>query len=204
MRDNFDRFRNILTFENEDEFYFIQVLVRGKDGNKANGNNKNRTIKYYTIKSMKEFDACETEIKYLCDTFNARAYIHYSKRSYEAVAKEMLRHVTDVFLCGNYLGMKGAFQHACGKTVKKEHKTYLVDIDFNPELTIEDNWTFVWTCKDCINNICENTNDQFKVLDVIPSNSGVHLICKPFNIKKLTDNFNVEVKQNAPTLLYKG
>ena len=31
------------------EFYFVQVLVRGKDGNNVNGNNKNRLIRYYCV-----------------------------------------------------------------------------------------------------------------------------------------------------------
>ena len=45
--DNFELFANKL-FEKplkEDEFYFLQILVRGKDGHHVSGNNKNRLIK---------------------------------------------------------------------------------------------------------------------------------------------------------------
>ena len=41
--DNFKLIRNYLTFNNQDEFYFLQVLIRGKDGHTeqgVNGNNK--------------------------------------------------------------------------------------------------------------------------------------------------------------------
>lgn len=95
MIDNFDIARQWMKFDSDDEFFFIQVLVRGKDGNKANGNNTNRTIKYYTVRSLDEFNAIEQEIKYLCSQFNTRAYIHYSKRSFKQVGREMLRDVTD-------------------------------------------------------------------------------------------------------------
>ena len=46
--DNFKLIRDYLTFNNPDEFYFLQVLIRGKDGHTeqgVNGNNKNRVIK---------------------------------------------------------------------------------------------------------------------------------------------------------------
>ena len=35
----------------EDTFFFVQILVRGKDGHHVSGNNKNRLVKYYTITS---------------------------------------------------------------------------------------------------------------------------------------------------------
>lgn len=40
---NFNLFKEVLEFNNEDEFYFVQILIRGKDGHKevgVNGNNK--------------------------------------------------------------------------------------------------------------------------------------------------------------------
>ena len=52
--DNFDLFKKIINPLNDDEFYFVQILIRGKDGHTepgVNGNNKNRLIKFYTIKS---------------------------------------------------------------------------------------------------------------------------------------------------------
>ena len=76
--DNFKLIRDYLTFNNQDEFYFLQILIRGKDGHTeqgVNGNNKNRVIKIYTIRSKEELDKVEPDIKKLCSVFNARAYI---------------------------------------------------------------------------------------------------------------------------------
>lgn len=48
--DNFDMIENILEFNSQDEFYFLQIIQRKKDGNITQiGNNGYRTIKTYYI-----------------------------------------------------------------------------------------------------------------------------------------------------------
>ena len=48
--DNFDIIKDIITFNNKDEFYFIQIVQRKKDGNNNQvGSNGYRTIKTYYI-----------------------------------------------------------------------------------------------------------------------------------------------------------
>ena len=91
--DNFNLFKKIINPYNDDEFYFIQILIRGKDGHTeqgANGSNKNRLIKFYTIKSAEHLEKVENEIKSICNAVNARAYIHPTKRNFKAVSKECL------------------------------------------------------------------------------------------------------------------
>ena len=205
MVDNFNIVRQWMKFDSDDEFFFIRVLIRGKDGHLVNGNNVNRTIKYYTVRSLDEFNIIESEIKTLCKEFNARAYIHYSKRSFRQVGREMLRDITDKLLSENWQGMKSAFQHCCSKCVPKKYKTYLVDIDYDSDeyRTCGDN--LINLCKDYINTECENFADMDKIIDMIPTNSGYHLICKPFNVHKFHDWApGIEVKTNSPTLLYKA
>lgn len=204
MVNNFDIVRQWMKFDSDDEFFFIQVLVRGKDGHSANGNNANRTIKYYTVRSLDEFNAIEPEIKTLCKEFGARAYIHYTKRSFKMIGKEMLRVITDRLLSENWQGMKSAFQHCCSKCVSKKYKTYLVDIDYDSDEYQIHGDDLVDLCKDYINEECDNCSDMDKIIITVPTNNGMHLICKPFNTKQFCDEFYVDVKQNAPTLLYKA
>jgi len=204
MVNNFDIVRQWMKFDSDDEFFFIQVLVRGKDGHSANGNNANRTIKYYTVRSLDEFNAIEPEIKTLCKEFGARAYIHYTKRSFEMIGKEMLRVITDRLLSENWQGMKSAFQHCCSKCVPKKYKTYLVDIDYDSDEYQTHGDDLIDLCKDYINEECENCSDMDKIITTVPTNNGMHLICKPFNTKQFSIQFDVDVKQNAPTLLYKA
>lgn len=193
--DNFSIFRTHLQFNSADEFYFLQVISRPKDGNKIYGNNINRTIKYYTIRSVEEFDRFEPEIKALCKEFNARAYIHYTKRLFSQVAKLMLPKVTEQYIDGNFQGMKGAFQDSCGKSVTKKYKTYLVDIDSKDKSLIE-------SIISAINN-CNSIN-QNKIVTMFQTSSGYHLITTPFHVEKFNEIYpEIDVHLNNPTLLYK-
>ena len=64
--DNFNLFKKIINPYNDDEFYFIQILIRGKDGHTeqgVNGSNKNRLIKFYTIKSAEHLAKLKMKLK---------------------------------------------------------------------------------------------------------------------------------------------
>lgn len=85
--DNFDMIENILEFNNQDEFYFLQIIQRKKDGNVTQiGNNGYRTIKTYYIFSKDQFLTKKEKIKELCLKNNARAYIHLNRRNAQEVA----------------------------------------------------------------------------------------------------------------------
>ena len=59
--DNFELIRRFMHFESTDQFYFMQILQRKKDGPGPNGivcgtNNKARAIKSYCITSVEMLD----------------------------------------------------------------------------------------------------------------------------------------------------
>ena len=79
--DNFELIRRFMHFESTDQFYFMQILQRKKDGPGPNGivcgtNNKARAIKSYCITSVEMLDRISIEVKHLCEYFNARAYLY--------------------------------------------------------------------------------------------------------------------------------
>lgn len=194
--DNFNLFKELLEFNNEDEFYFLQILVRGKDGHNANGNNKNRLVKYYTIKSIDDLCNKEEEIKKICDVLNARAYIHPTKRSFDKVANEVLRLTTDIYLSGkNSVGLKGTYSTACGKSYISSDKKYIIDLDGDAVNNIVDYVNFIDLWCDPI-----ATN---KFLYKVPTANGIHLITLPFNTTKFKERFpDIDIHKNNPTLLY--
>ena len=131
--DNFDLFREKMNWNSPDEFYFVQILIRGKDGHNepgVNGNNKNRMIKIYTIKSLEDLNKYESEIKAICHAVNGRCYVHPTKRSFNKVADECLRITTDVYLSKtNNVGLKAAYSTACGKSFISKNKKFIIDLD---------------------------------------------------------------------------
>jgi hypothetical protein len=89
----------------------------------------------------------------------------------------------------------------------KEDKTWLVDIDdFGPDSNK------VKVVMSIIRNHCEPYDDKKnkKIVAVIPTRSGTHLITKPFNLQafnkfkqaELTDDGEVAVLPDNPTILY--
>ena len=87
--DNFDIVYKQLSFGNDnDTLYFVQIVKRDKD----NPGQKSQFyaaqyIKEYYFKSLDEFKAKENEIKQLCQSLNARAYIYMNPRSEKIVNK---------------------------------------------------------------------------------------------------------------------
>ena len=198
--DNFELFKSVMKFDSEDDFYFVQILIRGKDGHTeqgVNGNNKNRLIKIYTIKSAEHLSRVEDEIKAICHAINARAYIHPARRSFREVADEMFRNFTQTYLSHNDIGLKGCYSTACGKSFVTKHKFYVVDLD-GEDATI-----------DKLNEIAEYIEDNcepfegIKLQYIVPTAHGEHLICKPFNTARFNQKYpNIDVHKNNPTLLY--
>ena len=198
--DNFNVFKKIINTLNEDEFYFVQILIRGKDGHTEpgiNGNNKNRLIKFYTIKSAEHLEKVENEIKSICNAVNARAYIHPTKRSFKAVSKECLKATVEMFLSENNMGLKGAYSTACGKSYITSDKKFVIDLD--DENASQEK---IKEIVDYITNECEPLSHN-KLCYRVDTAHGMHLITTPFNTAKFSQRFpSIDVHKNNPTLLY--
>ena len=196
--DNFDLFKSVLKFNSDDEFYFLQILIRGKDGHTEpgiNGNNKNRLIKYYTITSVNHLSNIEDEVKTICDGLNARAYIHPTKRSFKDVADEMLRITTEEYLSKHTVGLKGAYSRACGISYITSDKKFVVDLDGDYAKRSQE-------IAEYIEQFCEPIG-KIKTQYVVPTAHGIHLITTPFNTQKFSEYYNgIDVHKNNPTLLY--
>ena len=196
--DNFDLFKKILNFQNEDEFYFVQILIRGKDGHTeqgVNGNNKNRLIKFYTVKSVEHLTRLEPEIKDICDAINGRAYIHPTKRSFSSVGDETLRVTTEMYLSRNTLGLKGAYSTAAGKSYITSDKKFVIDLDGEDVNKLDE-------IREFINTECEPYS-VIKDKYTVPTVHGMHLITSPFNRQKFSIKYPlIDVHTNNPTLLY--
>ena len=130
--DNFELIRRFMHFESTDQFYFMQILQRKKDGPGPNGivcgtNNKARAIKSYCITSVEMLDRISIEVKHLCEYFNARAYFYPARRSFKKVAMRNMVLLANNISESNYGHAKTDYWSACGTT--EIEKLYLVDVD---------------------------------------------------------------------------
>lgn len=206
MVDNFKLIRDYLKFESEDDFYFLQILKRKKDGPGPNGiqvtgaNSKSRVIKTYCISSVEYLDKIESEVKHLCDYFNARAMIILSRRSYKETALLEMAQISSMIMFGQYKNVKSSYNSACAKS-KSLDKYFLIDIDAE-DLEHKE---FI---KNYIQNEARNDNVEHgqRILLELPTKHGFHLITTPFDINGLLKVYPKDkhefVHKDGPTILY--
>ena len=210
MVDNFELIKPLLSFDKHGDFYFLQLLQRKKDGcNVPNSSdNQRRLVKDYHITSTEKLDSLRDEIIASCNETGARAYIRLNKRNYRTVsmafAEETLMKARTNQEFGNTFN---EINSVIGRYPEpgKGNKTWIVDID-NTNVDSK----LVKDIKDIIVNYCQPF-DVEKIVAVIPTKSGVHLITRPFNQEtfyrmfsqfKLSNENEVSIKKDNPTVLY--
>jgi hypothetical protein len=200
MRNNFEQIRSTLRFE-DDHFYFIQIVQRKKEHPEL-ANSNNRVIRSYNISSLDKFDKNKDEIIKLCETFNARAYIHLNRRKWSKIALECLRHNAELIANKQYENIKSSFETVIGRTngESSETKTWMIDIDMN-DLEV------VNKIERIINSIEPIDRTVTKLMYTIPTKNGYHMITKPFNRAEFNKYIQLQgdvpdVHTDNPTILY--
>ena len=202
MIDNLEKVLPLLEFESEDDFYYLQILQRKKENPQLGSNS--RVIKNYYITSIDYLTKHYEEIKKLCEVFNARASIRLNKRSFEKVGFKTMTNIANTMMNKEYKFLKASYDRACGLGHNDKNKTWVVDIDKNEVIWLEQIINAIQPCEPQGN----------KIVAQIDSKSGIHLITKPFNIMQYKDNFadelraygmeyiDLEIHKDNPTNLY--
>lgn len=197
MKDNFEKIKPLLSFKSEDEFYFVQIIQRKKDTKMAVGsNNSNRLIKAYYISSIEQLDFLKEEMIFFAKHFNARVGINLNKRSFERTAFHTMKKISDQIMNRDYRSVRAAYNSVCGEYSKDNDKRWILDIDEKLDFEVMNS---------LLNQLLEVDPVGVKVIAVLDSRSGYHLITKPFNIgqiKDVLDFYKIEVHKNNPTNLY--
>jgi len=198
MIDNFEQIKKLLTFNSEDEFYFVQILQRKKDnpGNINGSNNSSRLIKAYYITSLEQLDRDKEEMIFFATHFNARIGINLNKRSFYKTAFNTLKHIAEQMHNKEFKQVKRAYNTSCGVHNGIEDKIWLLDFDYiptNPDWYID------------IRGILYGLQPigVDKIIDFIPSKHGVHVITKGFEVPKFLEIYpDISIHKNNPTNLY--
>lgn len=187
----------------KDEFFFVQILVRGKDGHHVSGNNKNRLVKYYTVTSKQQLLDLKDEIVGIAKAVTGRVYIHPTKRSFKEVANVALELTTHTYVSQNWIGLRSVFSTAAGKSFIVKDKKYIVDIDDIDMNTAEGQKKYNEISKRIYEVRGKGGNNAEKVVLVVPTKSGVHLITHPFDVDTFQKSYpDIDVHKNNSTLLY--
>lgn len=197
MVDNFDLIRDFITFDNPNEFYFVQIIRRAKDNNEIGSNNQ--FIKSYNVYSHQDLQQRKIRITDLCNKLNARAYIHLVPRNDETIALMMLEELAKIMRERQYPNTRNLFATMCGRyNPPKDKKLWLVDLD-NNNMPLE--------CFLMLLGEVRPEADKAKL--IVPTKSGKHVITTPFDLASFWNLFDrkpdvnvLEIHKNNPTVLY--
>lgn len=166
MVDNFDKVSDLLTFEEEGEFYQVIILVRKKDQDVPDNHQSSRTIKTYYIESLKQLNDKKEEIVKLCELFNARAGISTNVLNHKNLGFDLIRETTLRIESGSS-SLAYIYDKVVGKA-KSKRKRWLIDLDTRDESQLN-------SVKQLLKGL---TNEKLYVFD---TRNGYHIITKPFN-----------------------
>jgi hypothetical protein len=201
MVDNLKIIIPFLKFDDEDDFYYLQILQRKKENPQLGSNS--RVIKNYYIGSIEYLDGKYDEIKTLCNVFNARASIRLNKRSYRKVAFKLLENVAHTMSNSDYIHVSNSYDRACGQSHNDKNKKWILDLDHTTELFY--NEVEIERIKDLVRSVyssyCFDGRDP--ILGLIPSKNGFHLITSPFNLMIANEKgLNIDIHKDNPVNLY--
>ena len=190
MIDNFELIKPLLEFPNDDIYYHLQILRRGKDHPELPA--ANRVIKPYFICSLESLDYVEDEIKKLCEFFGARAYINLAPKSIKKTTMLQLKYLTQRVYEGDFKKIWKSW-NTCAGEIKGEESRWVVDIDGD----INEN-----ELRKFIDELMPKTFDE-RTICKIPTKNGYHLITTSFNLQQFKEKYpDIDVHKNNPTLLY--
>ncbi len=192
MINNFKIIKPLLEFPDNDIYYHLQILRRGKDHPELSA--ANRVIKSYFICSLESLDYVEDEIKKLCEFFGARAYINLAPKSIKKTTMLQLKYLAQRAYEGDFKKIWKSW-NTCAGEIKGEESRWIVDVDEPLEDNLLD--SMFW-------NFLEELDPKgSKFISEIPTKSGYHLITTPFNLQQFKEKYpNIDVHKNNPTLLY--
>lgn len=189
-----------------DAFYTIEIIGRAKDNARIiAGSHKFKT---YYIRTIEDLDKYENEIKLLCDTLSMRAYVSINHKSMRHVTLNTMAEYADRIAHDNFEKPYSVFDSCAAKYAERADQLWIVDVDKEDcekfECGRDDLISYY---RYIIENECE---PKKKVVEIVPTKSGGHIITHPFNTVEFANKAcrckTVEglIKKNGLTLLYEN
>ena len=217
MTDNFERYREFINIcgglpdTNEkgtlDKYYVIELMRRGKDNPDMPAANYH--FRNYYIYSWHDYEKYEQEIKDICTLLKMRAYCSVNYKLMSQVALDALAESARRIAAHDYKKFYNIFESASGKFVERSNSLWIVDID--GEITDAE--------LNALRAYIDSMNSSYSrnIVYTMPTKSGIHLICHPFNLQQFHQNFNdtnpyiiqwsgdiPDIKKNHLTLLFEN
>lgn len=196
MIDNLDIIKTLLNFEEGGEdFYMLYIFKRKKDQPEGERDNHQsvRTIRSYCINSVEQLERKYDEIKLMCETFKARAYIHIQKQNHKDVSLELMIALAQRLKQG-LIQQQGLFDSVVGQ-LKTYESRWIVDVDTKDENELLRIMNYI--------NSVKPHSENPKCIKIIPTKNGFHIITERFDVIEFQKQYpDISIQKKNPTLLY--
>ena len=187
-----------------DAFYAVEIIGRKKDGASAD----THKFKTYFIKNIEDLCKYEAEIKAICDSLKMRAYISVNSKSWRHVTLNTMAEYADRIAHDNFDKPQSVFESCVGKFVDRSSQLWIIDVDKEDAdfhgMSVDD-------LAEYYSRIIEKEcSPRRPIVTVIPTKTGKHIICHPFNIVEFSNKAcgatctDGLIKKNNFTLLYEN
>lgn len=200
--DNFGPIGSMIDFGKDGGlFLHLQILRRGKDHPDLPAANK--LMKSWLVRSREHLDMLREEVVFMCEHYQARAYISCVPKIMKKLNMLVLRKLAENQYTGNVINPWSVINSACGELPGVERR-WVVDVDCKDvrfEASVKCEIDRLW-----VNVHPEDwgkkRNDSWLIAQ-LPTLNGTHLLSRPFNLQEFKKRFpEVEVKKNGLTTLY--
>lgn len=194
MVDNFDLILSLLPEKPvEDKVYHVTVVMRKKDheGLDLGKNNYDRTVYSNIVACKQDLLDMETLLLTISEATKARIMINLNPKRLEKMAWEMHKRISTYLESDQYGKAYKTSLSAIDKVnCDNEDKVFFLDVDEKYQ-------------EDAILSKLKSYNVHDKVLAVVPTKNGCHVLVKPFDFVSISHHFKgVEMKKNSGTILY--
>ena len=192
----------IMKFEDPDEFYHLQILKRKKENPELGSNSY--VVKTYYVQTAEYLQDKMPEIINICDFNNARAYLNLSPRSFERIAFQNMKKLSDIIMNKDYKSARKAYESVAGEYGNGKRKKWVIDFDWvDPSIgrTADDTIKVI----EMVNLVVElqEIAKQEPIAIEVPTKNGIHIITNPFNVMTFKNKFpDIDLHKNNPTILY--
>jgi hypothetical protein len=204
--DNLELVLPLLSWPDEDTFYYVQILQRKKENEMAGSSA--RAVNNYYVKNEEHLVWLYPEIKAIAEVTGARVTIRLTPRSFRQTAFTALKNMAEVMSNQEYPHIKRCYSRAAGQGQKKgAKKLWVLDVDH----PLDKMSGFIDFIREEINAL-QPQDGEDKMKAIIPSRSGFHIITSPFDKGTFSQRRSEQdkwwwcpsnfIQRNNPTNLY--
>lgn len=195
--DNFDAIGDLLTFDDESTFYWVQIIKRRKDNPGMHGDYQ--CFKEYCLYSYQDLLRHKEEMIKISKTHNARVVLWINRRDIKELAIPIAQLTLEYIQSKQFKALPRVFEHTCGKHHKKGiTTTYIVDVDSKDPEYLNKVASLVYKC----------SPENFEFYGLLPTIHGYHILCSGFNLDLFAQLCVIEeierpdIHKDNPTVLY--